>query len=101
MRPDRRGTDGGFLTWGAVVHNLGNESMLVPMTVKTSTLSTRRVPMTFAPRPGDRKAVPAQPALRVPELPLYGQTYASRRSEERRVGKECVRPCRYRWSPYL
>src|SRR3546814_4223597 len=23
------------------------------------------------------------------------------RSEERRVGKECVSPCRYRWSPYL
>src|SRR3546814_14450045 len=22
------------------------------------------------------------------------------RSEERRVGKECVRKCRYRWSPY-
>src|SRR3546814_18148273 len=22
-----------------------------------------------------------------------------RRSEERRVGKECVRPCRYGWSP--
>ena len=22
------------------------------------------------------------------------------RSEERRVGKECARPCRYRWSPY-
>src|SRR3546814_9566375 len=22
------------------------------------------------------------------------------RSEERRVGKECVRQCRYRWSPY-
>ena len=22
------------------------------------------------------------------------------RSEERRVGKECVQPCRYRWSPY-
>src|SRR3546814_12444397 len=22
------------------------------------------------------------------------------RSEERRVGKECVSPCRYRWSPY-
>src|SRR3546814_3125880 len=25
---------------------------------------------------------------------------ASRRSEERRVGKECVSPCRSRWSPY-
>src|SRR3546814_3403235 len=23
-----------------------------------------------------------------------------KRSEERRVGKECVRPCRSRWSPY-
>ena len=30
---------------------------------------------------------------------LYrGQTY--RRSEERRVGKECSEPCRSRWSPY-
>src|SRR3546814_12891134 len=32
------------------------------------------------------------------------QTFAgvatSRRSEERRVGKECVRKCRSRWSPY-
>src|SRR3546814_11930425 len=32
------------------------------------------------------------------------RTYASiaenARSEERRVGKECVRPCRSRWSPY-
>src|SRR3546814_5276598 len=26
--------------------------------------------------------------------------YASRRSEERRVGKECVSTCRSRWSPY-
>src|SRR3546814_7989441 len=26
--------------------------------------------------------------------------YAARRSEERRVGKECVSTCRSRWSPY-
>ena len=26
--------------------------------------------------------------------------YAARRSEERRVGKECSSPCRSRWSPY-
>src|SRR3546814_16325763 len=25
---------------------------------------------------------------------------AHQRSEERRVGKECVSTCRYRWSPY-
>src|SRR3546814_18049122 len=28
----------------------------------------------------------------------YGYWY--KRSEERRVGKECVSTCRYRWSPY-
>src|SRR3546814_7579334 len=28
---------------------------------------------------------------------VRGRTY---RSEERRVGKECVSKCRYRWSPY-
>src|SRR3546814_17979669 len=28
---------------------------------------------------------------------IYGD--AAARSEERRVGKECVRPCRSRWSP--
>src|SRR3546814_11235772 len=35
-------------------------------------------------------------------LLLVGQnaTLAALRSEERRVGKECVRTCRYRWSPY-
>src|SRR3546814_18793117 len=27
--------------------------------------------------------------------------HAPGRSEERRVGKECVSPCRSRWSPYL
>src|SRR3546814_17195002 len=27
-------------------------------------------------------------------------TVEGRRSEERRVGKECVSPCRSRWSPY-
>ena len=29
-----------------------------------------------------------------------GQQYSIRRSEERRVGKECRRLCRSRWSPY-
>src|SRR3546814_8104813 len=27
-------------------------------------------------------------------------TYVTDRSAERRVGKECVSTCRYRWSPY-
>src|SRR3546814_761167 len=35
---------------------------------------------------------------RNPDAHVLGQ---SRRSEERRVGKECVSTCRSRWSPYL
>src|SRR3546814_3922748 len=33
------------------------------------------------------------------DRPVYKKT-ASGRSEERRVGKECVSTCRSRWSPY-
>src|SRR3546814_19604717 len=41
----------------------------------------------------------AEEAYWVP-LHTYGTIYAfSSRSEERRVGKECVSTCRYRWSP--
>src|SRR3546814_5359738 len=32
---------------------------------------------------------------------VNAQLTLSDRSEERRVGKECVSTCRYRWSPYL
>ena len=31
---------------------------------------------------------------------IYQAIYAMPRSEERRVGKECIPPCRSRWSPY-
>src|SRR3546814_12973704 len=33
-------------------------------------------------------------------LPLLEESRQSWRSEARRVGKECVSTCRYRWSPY-
>src|SRR3546814_19037379 len=31
---------------------------------------------------------------------LSGKSFDGNRSEERRVGKECVSTCRSRWSPY-
>src|SRR3546814_14611411 len=34
------------------------------------------------------------------EPPFLDQLHRWDRSEERRVGKECVSPCRSRWSPY-
>src|SRR2546425_5656916 len=48
---------------------------------------------TFAIR---RNASAAEPALATPAGSAAGPTMANRRSEERRVGKEC----RSRWSPY-
>src|SRR3546814_7642045 len=42
----------------------------------------------------ERAVAPAQPR-RLGEVGLVRQ-----RSEERRVGKECVNTCRSRWSPY-
>src|SRR3546814_9735192 len=44
---------------------------------------------------------PAMPARHEPAR-AAGDVLGSRRSrsEERRVGKECVSPCRSRWSPY-
>ena len=33
------------------------------------------------------------------DLPALND-HGTKRSEERRVGKECVQPCRSRWSPY-
>src|SRR3546814_20174164 len=34
------------------------------------------------------------------EAYFIGELAEAQRSEERRVGKECVSTCRYRWSPY-
>src|SRR3546814_19618587 len=34
------------------------------------------------------------------DVESVGETVTAVRSEERRVGKECVSTCRYRWSPY-
>src|SRR3546814_7076986 len=36
-----------------------------------------------------------------PERRCAGYVFQEARSEERRVGKECVSTCRSRWSPYL
>src|SRR3546814_18300091 len=53
-------------------------------------------------RPGaEQQVVVVQngPAARA-NLPCAGVDAAHLRSEERRVGKECVSTCRSRWSPY-
>src|SRR3546814_19257690 len=39
-------------------------------------------------------------ASRIDGAPNFAAVSAALRSEERRVGKECVSPCRSWWSPY-
>src|SRR3546814_18470066 len=46
----------------------------------------------------ERAAACAQRAVGIRRQPGFAETH--RRSEERRVGKECVSTCRSRWSPY-
>src|SRR3546814_1310391 len=48
-------------------------------------------PHRLSPRPSERERARAG---------AYGGTRLLARSEERRVGKECVSTCRSRWSPY-
>src|SRR3546814_4648526 len=54
---------------------------------------------------GKQSVMLAQPSYLFPDMegeappdPLFGQTPT--KTEERRVGKECVSTCRSRWSPY-
>src|SRR3546814_5784117 len=56
-----------------------------------------------AAAPGDRAPELHRPFPRAgtdDEKPRLPGADPGRRSEERRVGKECVSTCRYRWSPY-
>src|SRR3546814_15850122 len=50
----------------------------------------------------DTEHMPGQPDRNILELIAGADIviYDSTRSEERRVGKECVSTCRSRWSPY-
>src|SRR3546814_1784242 len=53
-----------------------------------------------APRPeADFRRLDAAPFAALAMPPMPAPTLAER-SEERRVGKECVSTCRSRWSPY-
>src|SRR3546814_19250961 len=63
-------------------------------------------------QPESLSYISAAPWLRMPTLPAFGWAFDADlvlpyiligltfRSEERRVGKECVSTCRFRWSPY-
>src|SRR3546814_18445572 len=53
----------------------------------------------------EHRIVAVEVGVHIPLLARHrefgGHSVSDRRSEERRVGKECVRSCGYRWAPYL
>ena len=59
---------------------------------------TRRAADAAGARAGGA-AIPARAAIVDVRSPDAVRDFVAR-SEERRVGKECVQPCRSRWSPY-
>src|SRR3546814_11683802 len=48
----------------------------------------------------DKKVLEQAPRYGADSEPTFDRDYGRERSEERRVGKECVSTCRSRWSPY-
>src|SRR3546814_4374549 len=48
----------------------------------------------------ERRRVRPVPGHAVVQRAAAGREALGLRSEERRVGKECVSTCRYRWAPY-
>src|SRR3546814_11909444 len=56
---------------------------------------------TPASQPPEAEAAPQPPTRPAPRVATGGTLFERMsRSEERRVGKECVSTCRSRWSPY-
>ena len=70
-----------------VTHTPASET-LVPLTVTSSPQTSNLIPI-LNQLAGKTTLTEAQNKV---EFPI--------RSEERRVGKECIPPCRSRWSPY-
>src|SRR3546814_12987323 len=69
---------------------------------RNTMIAGRSLPGTRLPKPPRRspKNGNGRIAQLVEQLTLNQRVLGSSRSEERRVGKECVSTCRSRWSPY-
>src|SRR3546814_8128681 len=71
----------------------GVQTCALPIYYKEVQLDPIRIPCA-----GSQKQMRVEPGQ--PRRGRFKFWVAAKRSEERRVGKECVSTCRYRWSPY-
>src|SRR3546814_8196466 len=77
----------------------GVQTCALPISTPAST--TYEPPFALGPAGGDNRGISsAEPDGRVTVARAYPAPGPISRSEERRVGKECVSTCRSRWSQY-
>src|SRR3546814_12719823 len=77
----------------------GDYSFKMPQAIPSYLLAIAAGDLVFAPISG-RSGVWAEPAMVEKAAAEFADTEKMIRSEERRVGKECVSTCRSRWSRY-
>src|SRR3546814_9310321 len=70
------------------------------MALMTSTVSSGGAGPASQRYPAGALAYPHRDLLGIAQLERHEILYLLDRSEERRVGKECVSTCRSRWEPY-
>src|SRR3546814_20280346 len=78
-----------FLRLGIAVRQADDDDMDVRLATRVR-----------SPGEGAMRERDLQPIAIEQDRPELRDLLALRRSEERRVGKECVSTCRYRWWPY-
>src|SRR3546814_19587042 len=89
----------GGLTGALATGPVGRWWLLLPLAVALVVGESLQVEFAYG---RDVRAVDVFEAVLAPVLLLFAGPAAVllARSEERRVGKECVSTCRYRWAPY-
>src|SRR3546814_19469514 len=78
---------------------VSNEKFFEPL---TSTVNNLRLRATYGLVGNDEIGSPSDRFFYLSNVDMEagGAVFGEDRSEERRVGKECVSTCRSRWSPY-
>src|SRR3546814_14277075 len=88
-------TSGRTMSQVITVENTFDKPLPVEMRIEGLDLTPDGVNAT-GKDPGELSVFPPQALIQ----PGQRQSFRVQRSEERRVGKECVSTCRSRWSPY-
>src|SRR3546814_16956270 len=86
--------------WSSAVRNLLSRTILAPIVVLCAIWLPPAAAAVDASQAADfLTELQEKAASRLGDASISSAEKEQKRSEERRVGKECVSPCRSRWSP--